>query len=48
MEALSKKETGLVDMNNRVVIAGQRGSIGGLNGNGTKYNKDIFFKKEVN
>ena len=38
MERLSKKEKGLMDMDNRVVIAGGRGLSGGLNGNGN-YNK---------
>ena len=40
MEGWSKKEKGLMDMDNSVVIAGGRRSIMGLNGNGKKYNKD--------
>ena len=38
MEGLSKKEKGLMDMDNSVVIA-QGGGVRGLNGNGKKYNK---------
>ena len=41
LEGLSKKEKGLLDMNNRVVTAGdcrERG-VRGTNGNGKKYNK---------
>ena len=33
MEGLSKKEKGLVDMDNSVVIAGGRRGLRGLNGN---------------
>ena len=40
MEGLSKKEKGLMDMDNSVVILGGEGSIRELNGNGRKYNKD--------
>ena len=39
MEGLSKKEKGLLDMDNSVLILG-RGDIRGPNGNGKKYNKD--------
>ena len=38
MEGSSKKEKGLVDMDNSVVISGARGGLRGLNGNGKKYN----------
>ena len=34
MEVLSKKEKGLMDMDNSIVIAGDGGSIRRLNGNG--------------
>ena len=40
MERFSKKEKGLMDMDNSVVIAGVGGDIRGLNGNGKKYNKN--------
>ena len=36
---LSKKEKGLMDMDNSVVIAGRRG-VRGLNGNGKNINKN--------
>ena len=39
MEGLSKKEKGLMDMDNSVVIAGG-GGIKGLKDNVKKYNKD--------
>ena len=39
MEGFSKKEKGLWDMDNSVVIAGE-GGIRGLHGNGKKYNND--------
>ena len=42
MEGLGKKEKGLMDMDNSVVIAGREGSIRGLNSNG-KYNKDYIY-----
>ena len=42
MEGFSKKETGLMDMDNSVVIARERG-IRGLNSNEKKYN--IFLNK---
>ena len=41
MEGLSKKEKGLMDMDNSVEIAvGREGGIRELNGNGKKYKKD--------
>ena len=40
MEGLSKKEKGLRDMDNSVVIAEGRRGIKGLNDNGKKHNKD--------
>ena len=41
MEGLSKKEKGLVGMDDSVVMAGGgEGGIRGLNGNGKKYNED--------
>ena len=39
MEVLSKKEKGLIGMDNSVVIVMGRGSIMWLNDNGKKYNK---------
>ena len=36
MEGLSKKEKGLMDMDNNVVIVGGEDGIRGLNGNGEK------------
>ena len=44
MGGLSKKQTELTDMDNSVVIAGGRGSVRGLNGNGKNLRK-IKFKK---
>ena len=40
MEGPNKKEKGLMDMDNSVVIAGGERVTRGLNGNGKKYNKD--------
>ena len=45
IEVFFKKEKGLMDMVNRVVISGE-GCIRGLNGNG-KYNKDYILEKET-
>ena len=44
MGRLSKKEKGLLDMDNRVVVAGRKGGIRGLNCNGN-YIIKIKFKK---
>ena len=47
MEGLSKKEKGLMNMDNNVMIAGGRG-IGGINANGKntiKINFIFLFKK---
>ena len=43
MEGLSKKEKGLMDMDNSVVIAGREVGIRGLNGNGKNTIKIKFF-----
>ena len=40
MKGLSKKEKGLMDMENRVVIAGGEEGTRGLKGNEKRYNKD--------
>ena len=45
---LSRKEKGLMDMDNSVVIAGERGSIVGINGNENNIIKIKFFKKDSN
>ena len=45
VEGLSKKEKGLMDMDHSVVIARERGSLRGLNGNGKDTIK-IQLKKE--
>ena len=45
-EGLSKKEKGLMGMDNSVVTAGL-GEIRGLNGNGTKYNKKMLYLIEL-
>ena len=39
MEGLCKKENGLLDMDNSVVLAGGQWDIKGLNGSVKKYNK---------
>ena len=44
MEELSKKEKGLMGMDNSVVIAGGEGSRSVLNGNGKNYN-NCFLNK---
>ena len=43
MAGLSKKEKGLMDMDNSVVIAGGLGDLRGLNGNGIKSTIKIKF-----
>ena len=40
VEELNKKEKGLMNMDNSMVIAGGEGGIRGLNGNGIKYNEE--------
>ena len=44
MEGLSKKEKGLMDMDNSVVIAGREVGIRGLNGNGKNATEIKFLK----
>ena len=44
VEELSKKEKGLMGMDNSVVIAGGEGSMSVLNGNGKNYN-NCFLNK---
>ena len=43
VEGLSKKEKGLMDVDNCVVIAGEEGGIRGLNGNGKNSTKKELF-----
>ena len=43
MEGLSKKEKGLMDVDNSVVIAGGEGGIRGLNGNGKNTIKNEMY-----
>ena len=45
MEGLSKKEKGITNVDNSVVISGAGvGGVKGVNGKGKKYNKNIFLK----
>ena len=52
LEGSSKNEKGLMEMDNRVVIAGGRGwieveeGIREVNGNGKKYNKNSFTRNK--
>ena len=41
MKGLIKKEKGLMDMDNCMVIARREGGMKGLNFNGKKYNKNL-------